>query len=186
MATIEAVYDVGNSLVTSLRNRYQLLATKPVSDCGFSLLSSGDLAKGDPDFLGLHSTTLSLFLYRVTINEHARNAPQHPRNEYASPPLAVDLHFLMTAWSNSALNEQVILAWSMQQLHQHPILAVESPSPATWQPDDRVQVIPADLSLEDIMRIWDSLQPSYRLSVAYLARVVLIDPAVVHGAGAEG
>jgi hypothetical protein len=129
MANIEAVYAVGNSLVTSLRNRYQLLATKPVSDCGFSLLGSSDLAKEDPDFLGLHPTTLSLFLHRVTINEHARNATQLPSKEYASPPL------------------------------------------------DRVQVIPTDLSLEDIMRIWDSLQPSYRLSVAYVARVVLIDPA---------
>jgi hypothetical protein len=74
MANIEAVYAVGNSLVTSLRNRYQLLATKPVIDCGFSLLGSSDLAKEDPDFLGLHQTTLSLFLHRVTINEHARNA----------------------------------------------------------------------------------------------------------------
>ena len=135
------------------------------------------MAKEDPDFLGLHPTTLSLFLHRVTINEHARNATQLPSKEYASPPLALDLHFLMTAWSNSALNEQVILAWSMQQLHQHPNLEVASLSPANWQPEDRVQVIPTDLSLEDIMRIWDSLQPSYRLSVAYVARVVLIDPA---------
>jgi hypothetical protein len=118
-----------------------------------------------------------LFLHRVTINEHARNATQLPSKEYASPPLALDLHFLMTAWSNSALHEQVILAWSMQQLHQHPNLEVASLSPANWQPEDRVQVIPTDLSLEDIMRIWDSLQPSYRLSVAYVARVVLIDPA---------
>jgi len=177
MANIEAVYAVGNSLVTSLRNRYQLLAKKPVSDCGFSLLGSSDLAKGEPDFLGLHPTTLSLFLHRVTINEHARNATQLPSKEYASPPLALDLHFLMTAWSESVLNEQVILAWSMQQLHQHPSLEVASLSPANWQPEDRVQIIPTDLSLEDIMRIWDSLQPSYRLSVAYVARVVLIDPA---------
>ena len=65
----------------------------------------------------------------------------------------------------------------MQQVHQHPNLEVASLSPANWQPEDRVQVIPTDLNLEDIMRIWDSLQPSYRLSVAYVARVVLIDPA---------
>jgi len=36
----------------------------------------------------------------------------------------------------------------------------------------------ADLSLEDILRIWDALGPKYRLSVAYLARVVRIDRAI--------
>jgi hypothetical protein len=206
MANIEAVYAVGNSLVTSLRNRYQLLAEKPVGDCGFSLLSSADLSKEDPKFLDSHPTNLSLFLHRVTISEHGRNTSQLPSKDYTRPPLTVDLHFLMTAWSDEALFEQVILAWSMQQLHQHPILEASSLSPANWQPEDRVQVIPTDLSLEDIMRIWDSLQPSYRLSVAYVARVVRIDsaedpqqappvvtrrfawsddPAVALGAGAE-
>ena len=33
----------------------------------------------------------------------------------------------------------------------------------------------ADLSLEDILRIWDALGPKYRLSIAYIARVVRID-----------
>lgn len=177
MANIQAIYAVGNSLITSLQNRYQLLATKPVDDCGFLLLSSADLSMEDPKVLEDHTTNLSLFLHRVTINEHGRNTSQLPSKDYARPPLTVDLHFLMTAWSNSAIKEQVILAWSMQQLHQHPILDVSSLSPAEWQPEDRVQVIPTDLSLEDIMRIWDSLQPSYRLSVAYVARVVRIDPA---------
>ena len=38
-----------------------------------------------------------------------------------------------------------------------------------------IQLIPAELSTEDIMRIWDALEPSYRLSVSYIARVVRID-----------
>jgi hypothetical protein len=38
-----------------------------------------------------------------------------------------------------------------------------------------IQIISAELSNEDMMRIWDTLKPSYRLSVAYIARVVRIE-----------
>jgi len=41
--------------------------------------------------------------------------------------------------------------------------------------------MPADLSLEDILRIWDELGPKYRLSVAYIARVVRIDRGITPG-----
>jgi hypothetical protein len=32
-----------------------------------------------------------------------------------------------------------------------------------------------------LMRIWDALEPSYRLSLSYSARVVRIDPDAVPG-----
>jgi hypothetical protein len=87
----------------------------------------------------------------------------------------------MTAWATTSLNEHVILAWSMQQIHQFSLLDASYLSSADWNPEDSVQVLPTDLTTEDIMRIWDSLQPSYRLSVAYVARVVRIDPSeVIH------
>jgi hypothetical protein len=162
-------------LVTTLRNQYQL-SERIVGECGFRLLASADLSREDPDFLGDFPTTLSLFLHRLTINEHVRNNNLLPSTAYGSAPLALDLHYLMTAWATSALNEQAILAWAMQRIHQRPVLDVSSLSPADWNAEDRVQVLPTDLTTEDIMRIWDSLQPSYRLSVAYVVRVVRIDP----------
>jgi hypothetical protein len=56
---------------------------------------------------------------------------------------------------------------------------VSSLSPeAAWGPGDVIQLIPAELSNEDIMRIWDAIEPTYRLSVSYIARVVLIDPDI--------
>jgi hypothetical protein len=42
-----------------------------------------------------------------------------------------------------------------------------------------VQLIPEELSTSDMMRIWDTLQPKYRLSLGYVARVVRIDPAEI-------
>ena len=58
-----------------------------------------------------------------------------------------------------------------------PILDASSLSPeAGWGANEVIQVIPAELSTEDVMRIWDALDPSYRLSVSYIARLVRLDP----------
>jgi hypothetical protein len=65
----------------------------------------------------------------------------------------------------------------MQQIHARPLLAMESLAAAGWQAEETVQVLPTDLAVEDLMRLWDGLEPSYRLSVAYVARVVRVDPA---------
>jgi hypothetical protein len=42
-----------------------------------------------------------------------------------------------------------------------------------------VQIIPADLSLQDILDIWDGLGPKYRLTVGYVVRVVRVDRTIV-------
>jgi hypothetical protein len=171
MANVFAVHSVGNSLVRFLRNTYpaDLRTQHP---CDFRVLSSGEMGKfNDPD------TTLSLFLYRMTINEHLRNSPRNGRFAVGQLPLALDLHYLVTVWSESALAEHTILTWAIHQFHQHSTLTISSLSPeAQWEPEDIVQLSPSELSNEDLMRIWDALEPSYRLSFPYVARVIRIDP----------
>lgn len=177
MANIKSIHSVCNSIMQFLHNAYEAF---PVPDgapntfmpdeypCNFRVLSSGEL-KANADF----GTTLSLYLYRVLMNEHARSRPGRGGSAL---PLAVDLHFFITVWAESAAAEQTICAWAMQQLHLRPILDVSSlTEEGGWQTDEMVQIIPAELSNEDMMRIWDALAPDYRLSVPYIARVVRID-----------
>jgi hypothetical protein len=173
MANLQAIHSVGASLATRLRNAYPepLRTDHP---CQFRLLSSGELAAHDD-----WGTTVSLFLYRVTINEHLRNTRHGNGLSDGHASLALDLHYLLTVWADSALAEHSILAWAMRHIHLHPVMDVSSLSPeAAWGPGDVIQLIPAELSNEDIMRIWDAIEPTYRLSVSYIARVVLIDPDV--------
>jgi hypothetical protein len=125
---------------------------------------------------GNFGTTLSLYLYRVTMNEYLRNVPRINQTFDDAPPIAVDLHYLLTVWANNALAEHTILAWAMRELYRRPILDKSSlSSEADWGTADVIQLIPAELSNEDIMRIWDALEPPYHLSVSYIARVVRID-----------
>lgn len=177
VASITAINDVGSTVVTMLRNRWQDLAVKPVDDCSFHHASSSEFTEEKPGFQSHSKATLSLLLYRLTVNEHGRQAARFPSRELTKPPLALDLHYLLTAWAGSALEEQVILAWAMQQIQEQPVLDLGSMAVGNWQPDESVQLLPTDLSTEDLMRLWDALKPSYRLSVAYVARVVRVDPS---------
>ncbi len=181
MANINSIHSVCNSIIQFLHNAYEAYPV-PEGDpgttmqdeypCTFRVLSSGEL---DPSIdLG---TSLSLYLYRVLINEHVRSQPVARNSSDAPLPLSVDLHFLISIWADSAAAEQTICAWAMSQLHQHPIMDVSSlTEEGGWRNDDVVQIIPAELSNEDLMRVWDALAPDYRLSLSYIARVIRIDP----------
>lgn len=172
MTNVLAIHSVGESLVTYLSNAYPA-DLRASYNCKFRLVSSGEIANAQSE---IHPTTLTLYLYRVTMNEHLRGTRRAIDATHSDLPLSVDLHYLLTVWAESAPAEQVVLAWAMRQLQQHPLLDQSSLSPeAEWSPGEYIQVIPAELSNEDIMRIWDALEPSYRLSLSYIARVVRID-----------
>ncbi len=175
MANVRSIHSVCNSLLSFLSNDYDAatIGGTRLGDefpCEFRVLSSGDLRAGT-DF----GTTLSLYLYRVLINEHVRNNPVAHGVMHKPVPLGVDLHFMLSIWTDSAVAEHTICAWVMSKLHQHPIMDVSSlRAEGGWHIDDVVQIIPAELSNEDLMRIWDALAPDYRLSLSYIARVVRI------------
>jgi hypothetical protein len=175
MANVWAIHSVGNSIVTFLRNSYpQELGGVAMPACTFELVSGGQLA-GEIDEI----TRITLHLYRITVNEYTRQSRRPGAVTDRTTALNLDLHYLLSAWGANPLDEQVPLAWAMRQLHQVPVLDRANLSPdAGWGTDETVQILPVDLSTEDLMRVWDALEPSYRLSTSYVARVVRIDPDV--------
>lgn len=173
MANIQAIHSVGQSMATFLRNTYpDTVGAQAMPQCDFALVSSGELAGTIDD-----TTRITLFLYRVTVNEHSRQQRPGLMSPDQQAPLGLDLHFMLTAWAGNAQDELLTLTWAMRQLYQHPLLDASSLSPeAGWGPEEVIQIIPSELSTEDMMRIWDALDPAYRLSVSYIARMVRIDP----------
>jgi hypothetical protein len=172
MANFRAIFDVGNSLANFLQNAYpaDLNTSFP---CKFQLVSSGQVAGDENNAL---DQTLTIFLHRISTDEYSRAATRIQDLPGVQPSLFLDLHYLITYWGTSAEAEQTILAWTMQQLQTTPILDSSMLSTAAgWSATEQVQLMPADLSLEDILRIWDALGPKYRLSAGYLARVIRID-----------
>lgn len=173
MANLMAIHSVGSSLITYLRNAYPSWLRNEHS-CDFRLLSSGELAQLEVTNM---NTTVSLYLYRITIDEYLRNKNLPNQSPESYPPLSLNLHYLLTIWADSSLAEQVIAAWVMNEIHHHPIMDVSMlSSDGEWKQDEVVQITPAELSTEDMMRIWDSLAPNYHLSLSYTGKVIRIDP----------
>lgn len=180
MAAFSAVYSVGDSLISYLRHAYELSHVEDkLPTCRFRLVPSSLMAgneNGDPP---VELPGVSLFLYRVNVNEHLRN---NSRTE-GKASLPLDLHYLLTVWAEHVDEEHRILAWTMKQLHMHEALSASDLTPdGGWSAGDMVHVIPAEISHEDLTRLWDTLRRPYRPSLTYVARVVRIDvPAKAPG-----
>lgn len=145
---------------------------------------------------------LNLYMYRVTPNQGWRNvglpSRDGPGERLANPPLALDLHYLLTAYGANELHTEILLGYGMQLLHETPALARDairrSLSPQTTVPGgglppelqalhtselaeqiEQIKMTPESLSTEEISKLWAAFQAKYRPSSAYQAAVVLIE-----------
>ena len=174
LADYTAIYSVGNSLAQYLQNSLPATTTGPFKDLKFRLVASSEIAQEDSS--KSLDGQVSLFLHRITINQNFRAATRIQDEPNKKSILFLDLHYLITYWGTDAQAEHTVLGWVMQQLQSTPILDNSILTPASiWAPTESIQLVEADLSLEDILRIWDALGPKYRLSLSYIARVVRID-----------
>jgi hypothetical protein len=168
----------------TLRNL--LLAQMPALDAELSDL---EVTLQPPDVArkGISKAQLNLFLYQVVANAAWRNLDlpgQVRAGETAPPPLALNLHYVITAWGrgendNDAISHRVLAA-AMSTLHDRGVLDGNDIRNALADNDlanqiERVRVTPLPQSVDELSRLWTAFQTNYRTSAAYEAAVVLID-----------
>ncbi len=144
---------------------------------------------------------LNLFLYKVTPNQGWRNAGLPGYDEdgtrIANPPLALNLHYLVTAYARADLHAEILLGYAMHLLHERPWLDRAtirrslslSPLPASILPDafrdpadagladqaEGLKISLASMDSEELSRLWSAMQTHYRPSAAYQVSAVLIE-----------
>jgi hypothetical protein len=128
----------------------------------------------------MSTPALALFLYGVEVNKTMRAAWSAAAYLDGIPHLPLDLHYLITAWADNAEHEQLILGKAMTCIETTPILTGPLLSPAVdWETGEALQVTPEDLVLEDQVRLFNSIDVGFRLSVGYLVRVLRADGLAV-------
>ncbi len=146
---------------------------------------------------------LNLFLYQVTPNAAWRNVGLPSRNangeRLSNAPLALNLHYLLTAYGALELHAEILLGYGMQLLHETPVLtraairtALAPPSQvlggANLPPQlqalftselseqvEQIKITPETPNTEEISRLWSAFGAPYRPTAAYQASVVLIE-----------
>ena len=170
MANLKALHLAGESLVFFLKNSYQKSGPRDLVAADFVQFGTGNIPDKTPA-----TPTIGISLYRTGWNEHLR--PNSPSAGRKRGLLSLDLYYLVTAWGANALDEQIPFAWTLLQLHQYPVLDRSLlRGDAGWSATDRLELTPQDLNHEEMVRIWDSFVPNYRLSAAYVARVLQLEP----------
>ncbi len=152
----------------------------------------------------LPAAGVNIFLYQVTPNLAFQNADLPTRRADGTlirrPQAALDLHYLLTFYGDDAtLDQQRLLGATVLELHAAPVLSrevvrqVQNYVPFLNGSNladqiDVVRVRPANLSLEDMNKLWMTFpNVDYVLSVVYIAGVVLIETDdLTAGAGAAG
>jgi hypothetical protein len=133
------------------------------------------------DFVDPMDAGVSLFLYRILPNGTHRvpSGRLRPDGQRYQTQMPLDLCFLLTVWGRSASLQHQVAGWMMRTLEDTPILPagfLNSVAPNAFQSDETVEIILADLSTEDLLRLWETLLPNrYQLSVPYKARNVRIE-----------
>lgn len=157
---------------------------------------------------GTEVSQLNLFLHKVTPNQAWSNerlpaADASGRLRLTNPMLALDLHYLLSAFGAADLHAEILLGYGMQLLHENPVLTrpairtALSPAPdvgaslpaalraldGTGLADqiEQLRITPAVFDSEEICKLWTAIQTNYRPTVAYTVSVVLIEsskPAV--------
>jgi len=125
----------------------------------------------------LSPARLTLFLFDVQEDVSARNRPRVRAEDQGDvklrrPDMALQLQYLMTPWSANRLTEQAILTRTLRTLYDGAILRGTQLQGDLAGTDVALKVSLLQLSLEDVTRIWHSVQKPFRVSVIYQVRVV--------------
>jgi hypothetical protein len=142
---------------------------------------------------------LNLFMYYSSLNAAYRNvdlpAFDSRGQRLTNPPLALNLHYLISAYGGKDFDGEIILAWAMQVFFENPILnsatiqacLTEISQGLNPPPEvsllltttlanqvESIKITPEALSNDEINKLWMAFQTHYRPTTSYQASVVLI------------
>ena len=148
---------------------------------------------------------VNLFLHLVTPNPAWRNvgyASLDPSGMKAvgNPPLALDLHYLLTAYGSGPWQAEALLGFALMMLHQAPVLTradvdaalaaragssypyVGYPLNATLglcgigDQAELLKITPESMSREEMAWLWTALKADYRPTFPFQVSVALLQP----------
>jgi hypothetical protein len=171
-------------------------STVTVSSLAPDLVQAGFTTGGGASSV---QNTVNLFLHQVTYNQGWRNEglpslAADGKTPLQSPPLALDLHYLLTAYGSYDWQAEALLGYALLQIQQFPVLAraditnafVHLPAGNPLTPAvqssgladqiEMIKITPEKLGREELAWIWTALKADYRPTYPFQVSVVLMQP----------
>jgi len=143
---------------------------------------------------------VNLFLHQVTENPAWRNVGQpwlaaDGQTQLQNPPLALDLHYLLTAYGTNDWQAEALLGYALLLLHENPVMTRQdirnafTNLPGTYSTNllstplgtsgladqiEMIKIVPSSMGREEMAWIWTALKADYRPTYAFQVSVVLI------------
>jgi Pvc16 N-terminal domain len=155
---------------------------------------------------------VNLFLHQVTFNAAWRNMglaslAADGITQLKNPPLALDLHYLLTVYGSEDCEAEALLGYALQFFHEYPVLGrvqirsalsnLSNPqfdTAANLVPTtslfslvgasgiadqiEMLKITPATLGREEMAWLWTALKADYRPTFPFQVSVLLIQPQI--------
>jgi hypothetical protein len=200
MSNALAIAGVSAVLEYYLHNMYLGLPTTMFGGTVSVTAQAPDLVQNSLGTLDAAENKVNLFLHQVTYNSGWRDMqlPSLASDGHTllqSPPLALDLHYLLTVYGSADWQAEGLLGYALMMFHQNPIISRSdiaaalkglpsgnnlSPYVAMCGLADQVEMIkitPATLGREEMAWLWTALKADYRPTFPFQVSVVLMQPA---------
>lgn len=173
MAGPRAIAAAVEGVAASLRRRY------PREQFGSGLVVDAVAPAGLRDAMA--EDGISVCLWRVTINGHARARP--PRRDELGrafrPPLPVDLSLVVVPHAGNAQTQQRLLGWVMRALEDQPSFPAVELNQAlgganVFRSEEAAELVAEPLAVADHLALWDRLR-DLPPSAFYQLRMLLLD-----------
>ena len=176
MSRYSIIRDVSVALRQSL---FDAITSAADTDFGFTNAET-DIVLAAPTVDLPNTAQLSVYLYHLEPDEFLRN--QKPVTVGPSgllrAPVGLRLRYLITPLGADEDDNQLMLGRIVQTFHDQPFVDQVAGGPlgtsfGGGSPELRIAF--ETLSLESLSRIWHALNSAYRLSIAYVVRVAMVD-----------
>ena len=172
MAGFGSIAAVGKSLEMVLNAGFSAVPPIAGENARAQLIQTEDLDPGSPFLI---RPTISILLYRVDFNKTMRASWSAIGSVDGNAHLPVDLHYLFTAFADNADHEHRLIGRALQILEQLGSLSGPLLHPdGDWSANEAVQLYLEDIPTDDLMRTFESLACDFRLSIPYIARIVVV------------
>jgi len=146
---------------------------------------------------------VNIFLHQVTYNPGWRNIglpslSADGKTPLNNPPLALDLHYLLTAYGSDDWQAEALLGHALMMLHQFPVIArkditialnalpagafaVVLQASKVADQIEMIKITPSTLGREEMAWLWTALKADYRPTFPFQVSLVLMEPALQLG-----